>query len=71
MLQADGPAGIADKFPPAQGQSGLDRDAGLDGGRQHGLPVSGVLLVEPLDTRHGDDAGGDTFGLEGFTGLDG
>src|SRR6478609_5373864 len=71
VLEADGTAGVADEFPPAQGQAGFHRDACLDGGRQDGFAVGGILLLEPLDARHGNDAGGDAVGLQRFAGLDG
>lgn len=69
MLEGDGSVSVADKFLPAQGKSGLHGYPGLDGGREHRFAVGGVLGVEPLHARHGNDAGGNALGLQGFTGL--
>ena len=39
VLDRDDPAVVADDLAPALGDAGLDRDAGLDGRRDHGLAV--------------------------------
>src|SRR5512133_2080006 len=52
VIDADDSPGVADEVTPANANSGLDGDASLDLRRDDGVPVSLILLVEPLPTRH-------------------
>ena len=71
MLEADGrPASPTNSFQPRARPASTETRALTDGGQDR-LAVRGVLLVEPLDARHGDDAGGDALGLQRLAGLDG
>src|SRR4029453_13231054 len=52
VVDADGSPGVTDEVTPTDADAGLDRDARLDLGRDDGIFVALVLLVEPLPTRH-------------------
>ena len=67
MVDGDDLAGVADDLAPAQGDARLDGDLG-GAGRQHPVPVGGVLLGEPLQAGGGDHPGGGALLLEDLPG---
>jgi len=67
VVDGDDLAGVADDLAPAQGDARLDGDPG-GAGRQHLLPVGGVLLGEPLQAGGGDHPGGGALLLEDLPG---
>ena len=52
VVDADDPPGVTDEITPTDADSGLYRDARLDLGRDHGVLIALILLVEPLPTGH-------------------
>src|SRR5215207_3602525 len=52
VVDADDSPGVTDEVTPTDADAGLDRDARLDLGRDDGISVALVLLVEPLPTWH-------------------
>ena len=55
VIPPDIKARVTDEVTPTDADSGLDRDSRLDLGRDDGVPVVLVLLVEPFPTWHGHD----------------
>ena len=64
VLEGDIAAEGAGVLVPWHCQACLDGDAGADSGRQNGLAVGVVLLVEPLKARSRNDAGCGALGFE-------
>ena len=67
MVDGDDLTGVANDLAPAQGDARLDGDPG-GAGRQHLLPVGGVLLGEPLQAGGGDHPGGGALLLKDVPG---
>src|SRR5215207_32588 len=52
VVDADDAPGVTDEVTPTDADPGLDRDARLDLGRDDGILVALVLLIEPFPTWH-------------------
>src|SRR5690349_10850395 len=70
VVDGDDAAVVADVLPPSLLDAGLDRDAGLDGGRQDALAVGLLLLLEPLEAGERHHARADAVGGEELAGGD-
>src|SRR5688572_22110564 len=67
---ADDAAARPDVAPPAVRDAGLDRDAGADAGRQHGIAPGGILRVEHAGAGNRDDPRPAAAAFELARGLD-
>src|SRR5690606_27054709 len=70
VLDRDGAAGVTDVAPPAQVDTRLNGDPGLDCCGKHRFAVLGALLFEPFQARGRDDASRDPVGLRQLASLD-
>ena len=70
VVDADDSPSVTDEVTPTDTDRCLDRDARLDLGRDDGILVALVLLVEPLPTGHRHDPRLDTLLGEQLLGCD-